>query len=481
MEQTGNISRFVKMHRRDYARALSEIKAGRKESHWMWYIFPQVRGLGKSYMSQEYGIRDLAEARTFSKDPYLGGNLTEICNALLRLPEKDPVRIFGPIDARKLMSSMTLFECAAGKDSVFAQVLEKYFHGKRDYSTYRLLGMSRDMHRPESGEKAESVIIRCDDDNIDFLRRRYPEGLHFAVGDIHGETETLRCLMKKIRFDPKKDHVYFIGDYNEGGNPYSLLGYLDRYYQEDLHKCGFHMIRGNHERELNPIFPLENLPDILVIRGRVMNYFLAHAGMVASAFDLISRDMEKDPEERAFAYRLDDAATAWDAPLRQIVWSRNGLYSRYAGHSPWPSVESMSVNRACVIHGHSPYCFFKKGSALTYGRPRSVFWEKQHVFFSESLQSFNIDSNIKGRYENNEGCRGLSCICLEVLEEIAAAGKGRLMIEGVRKAENFVFSYPYTPEPFSRNPGGELCSRILRAEPSAKTITLDAERKPCFG
>lgn len=142
VREKADVSRFEEMHRSCYDVALSEIRAGYKESHWMWFIFPQLKGLGYSYMAQKYGIQDLAEARAFMADPYLGSNLTEICNALLSLPGKDPVRIFGPVDAVKLKSSMTLFECVSEKDSVFGKVLDRYFSGQRDALTYRLLGRS---------------------------------------------------------------------------------------------------------------------------------------------------------------------------------------------------------------------------------------------------------------------------------------------------------------------------------------------------
>ena len=102
-----DLSRFTTAHNLSFGLALSEIENGRKESHWMWYIFPQIKGLGKSSMCEIYGIVDLGEAEAFLKDEYLGGNLIKICNALLKLESCDPIAILGDmghIDAMKLKS-----------------------------------------------------------------------------------------------------------------------------------------------------------------------------------------------------------------------------------------------------------------------------------------------------------------------------------------------------------------------------------------
>ena len=124
-----------------YSQALAEIRRGRKESHWIWYIFPQLKGLGRSSMSEFYGISGMEEARAYLKDPVLGARLVEICNALLALEAKDIVRVMGRPDDKKLKSSMTLFEAAAEKPEVFQRVLDKYYQGKRDGRTLRMLGM----------------------------------------------------------------------------------------------------------------------------------------------------------------------------------------------------------------------------------------------------------------------------------------------------------------------------------------------------
>lgn len=134
-----DISRFYKAHEQSYDTALTEVQAGRKTSHWMWYIFPQIKGLGHSSMSEYYAIRNIAEARIFLDDGILGAHLIEISNALLHLNQNDPVRIFGMIDAKKLRSSMTLFAYISDKDSVFHKVLDKYYQGNPDGRTLSLI------------------------------------------------------------------------------------------------------------------------------------------------------------------------------------------------------------------------------------------------------------------------------------------------------------------------------------------------------
>lgn len=135
------ISRFTKAHQSDYHRALSEIKNGKKESHWMWYIFPQIKGLGCSSMSEYYGIQDLDEAKAYLADPILGKHLIEICNALLSLDTNDATEVMGRPDDRKLKSSMTLFDTATESLDVFQMVLDKYYHGKKDDRTLKILGV----------------------------------------------------------------------------------------------------------------------------------------------------------------------------------------------------------------------------------------------------------------------------------------------------------------------------------------------------
>lgn len=116
-----------------YEQALSEVKSGRKQTHWMWYIFPQLRGFGHSRNTWFYGITGADEARAYLEDPILGPRLREICQALMDLQESDPQAVFG-WDWVKLGSSMTLFDYVAPND-IFGQVLNKFFSGSTDPNT----------------------------------------------------------------------------------------------------------------------------------------------------------------------------------------------------------------------------------------------------------------------------------------------------------------------------------------------------------
>jgi uncharacterized protein (DUF1810 family) len=118
-----------------YEQALRELRAGDKRSHWMWFVFPQVGGLGRSPMAQRYAISGLPEAHAYLAHPVLGPRLVEASQALLELSGRDPVRVLGSTDALKLRSSMTLFETAAPDERVFGEVLERYFGGERDEAT----------------------------------------------------------------------------------------------------------------------------------------------------------------------------------------------------------------------------------------------------------------------------------------------------------------------------------------------------------
>ena len=133
-----NLERFVNAQKGDYELALSEIRGGRKYSHWMWYIFPQIAGLGHSSTAQYYAIADLAEAKKYLSHPLLGARLKKISQALLELEETDPVSILGGIDAMKLRSCMTLFHLAAPDEMVFMDVLEKFYNGSLDELTVEL-------------------------------------------------------------------------------------------------------------------------------------------------------------------------------------------------------------------------------------------------------------------------------------------------------------------------------------------------------
>ena len=145
-----DLNHFRDAQERDYQQALVEIKNGRKETHWMWYIFPQIHGLGSSSISQYYAIKDLQEARDFLKDPILGKNLNEICKTLLAVKTDDPHGVFGSPDDMKLLSSMTLFEQADPDNKIFAKVIDKFYNGRRDRKTLEIL---RNEVPPELGDR----------------------------------------------------------------------------------------------------------------------------------------------------------------------------------------------------------------------------------------------------------------------------------------------------------------------------------------
>ncbi len=134
-----NLDRFIRAQEYDYDQALSEIKAGHKRSHWIWYIFPQVKGLGRSGMSEEYGIDGLDEAKAYMENEVLRIRLIEISQALLQLDSNDPLAVMGFPDNLKLRSSMTLFAEAAPEETVFADVLDKFFDGEKDPETLKRL------------------------------------------------------------------------------------------------------------------------------------------------------------------------------------------------------------------------------------------------------------------------------------------------------------------------------------------------------
>ena len=133
-----DLNRFVEAQKDDYQTALGEIKSGRKKSHWMWYIFPQIAGLGRSSTAQYYSIKNLEEAKALLEDPYLGTNLKEITAALLGLDGNDPIAVFGHIDSMKLKSSMTIFGLVSEEGSIFQQVLDKYYGGDKDQRTIEI-------------------------------------------------------------------------------------------------------------------------------------------------------------------------------------------------------------------------------------------------------------------------------------------------------------------------------------------------------
>ena len=141
---TANLQRFVAAQDGVYALALAELKAGEKRSHWMWFVFPQIAGLGSSAMAQLYAIGSLAEARAFLDHELLGPRLAEATEAVLAHRGKSATAIFGSVDALKFRSSMTLFEAAFEGAGPFGAALDVFYGGERDGSTLRLLEDRRD-------------------------------------------------------------------------------------------------------------------------------------------------------------------------------------------------------------------------------------------------------------------------------------------------------------------------------------------------
>ena len=136
--EINSLDRFVEAQEHMYEIALEEIKNGEKQSHWMWYIFPQIRGLGMSSMAHIYGIAGLDEAKAYLDHPTLSVRLFEISEALLKHKKKKPEAIFGYTDAMKLRSSMTLFTLVSEDDSVFHKVLQAFYNGEMDELTIKL-------------------------------------------------------------------------------------------------------------------------------------------------------------------------------------------------------------------------------------------------------------------------------------------------------------------------------------------------------
>lgn len=139
MSDRYNLERFIDAQEGVYETALSELRSGRKQGHWMWFIFPQLAGLGRSPTARFYGIGSLDEARAYLDHPVLGSRLRECVEALLPWAEqRSPEQIFGPLDALKLRSSLTLFD-QVGQRGIFARALESFLGGRRDEQTLALL------------------------------------------------------------------------------------------------------------------------------------------------------------------------------------------------------------------------------------------------------------------------------------------------------------------------------------------------------
>ena len=150
-----SLDRFIESQERMYAVALGEIKDGKKRSHWMWYIFPQLRGLGMSSIAHAYGIAGLEEARAYLTHPILSARLFEISEALLEQKNKKPEEIFAYVDAMKLRSSMTLFALISDDGSVFHKVLACFYEGQMDERTLELIKTQL------SDDETIDIVAKC--------------------------------------------------------------------------------------------------------------------------------------------------------------------------------------------------------------------------------------------------------------------------------------------------------------------------------
>jgi len=142
MSDPYNLDRFLKAQEDSYDTALDELKAGRKRSHWIWFVFPQLAGLGQSPTSQFYGITSLDEAVAYLQHPILGGRLYESLKVLQTLEETSADDVFGELDAMKFRSSLTLFAEADPADPILEAALDRWFDGRKDEKTLQLLGAS---------------------------------------------------------------------------------------------------------------------------------------------------------------------------------------------------------------------------------------------------------------------------------------------------------------------------------------------------
>lgn len=138
---SNSINRFIEAQERDFEIALLEIQSGKKRSHWMWYIFPQIKGLGISAAAEYYGINGIWEGKAYLNDNYLKNNLLKICNALLQIESNNANEVMGYPDNLKLKSSMTLFNYIDPSEKVFKEVLNKFYNGEIDNRTLEIINI----------------------------------------------------------------------------------------------------------------------------------------------------------------------------------------------------------------------------------------------------------------------------------------------------------------------------------------------------
>ena len=197
------IERFLQAQREVYNRALDEIKSGRKRTHWMWFIFPQINGLGITKTSIFYSIKDVEEAKEYLNHPLLGHRLREISRALLELKTDNPTEVFGSTDTMKLLSCMTLFDVVE-PESVFDKVLMKFFGGKRDKKTLKILAN-------QNSPINNLLIERLKTTDSKLLNKRSLALIGAICGDIIGSRYEF-CSTKRLDFDLFTDQSRFTDD-----------------------------------------------------------------------------------------------------------------------------------------------------------------------------------------------------------------------------------------------------------------------------
>ena len=138
-----NLERFLDAQEHSYGTALTELRAGKKRSHWIWYIFPQLRGLGVSPTSYTYGLASLKEAHAYLDHPVLGLRLKEAIKLMLNQKNSNAIDVLGELDALKFKSCLTLFSLTASSDRIFSDALERFFSGERDLQTLKLLKITQ--------------------------------------------------------------------------------------------------------------------------------------------------------------------------------------------------------------------------------------------------------------------------------------------------------------------------------------------------
>ena len=216
-----DLDRFVKAQERNYKTALAEIKAGKKQTHWIWYIFPQIKGLGHSETAQYYSIQNADEAKAYLDNEYLYNNLIKICNELLKLEISDSVEVMGFPDNLKLCSSMTLFHLVKPEEKIFKQVLDKYYNGKLDENTVRIYNNSILENVKLGKEQINQIAYAIKDDIGSWIKEHQQEYqkwlkrqdiksssgiIGFAIGDALGVPAEFKSRAE-LKLNPITDMV----------------------------------------------------------------------------------------------------------------------------------------------------------------------------------------------------------------------------------------------------------------------------------